>query len=86
VGRAAHEARQLLVDDLDDLLARAERLRDLGPGRSLPHVADELLDDRVVDVSLEQGEPYLARYLLYLVLGEVPTTAHPVERGVQPLS
>jgi hypothetical protein len=65
---AAHQVRQLLVDDLDDLLARAQSLRDLSAGRPLADVADELLDDGVVDVRLEEGEPYLARYLLYLVL------------------
>src|SRR5215218_7518397 len=86
VGRAAHQVRKLLVDDLDYLLAGAERLGDLGPGRPLADFADEFLDDGVVDVRLQQRELYLPRDLLYLVLGEVSAAAHPVERRIEPLS
>jgi hypothetical protein len=83
---AAHEVRQLLVDDLDDLLARAKRLRDVRARRPLAHVGDELLYDAVVDVRLEQGQPDLARYLLYLVLGEVAAAADAVEGLVEPVA
>jgi hypothetical protein len=80
------EVRQLLVDDLDDLLARAQGLGDLGPCRPLADVGDELLYDTVVDVRLEEGQPDLARYLLYLVLSEVAAAADPVEGFVEPVA
>ena len=57
----AHQLRELLVDDLHDLLARLEPLEDVLPERALPHRADELLDDLEVDVGLEEREADLAR-------------------------
>ena len=57
----AHQVRELLVDDLHDLLARLEPLEDVLPERALPHRADELLDDLEVDVGLEEREADLAR-------------------------
>ena len=86
MGRAAHQVRELLVHYLDYLLPGAERLGDLGPRGPLAHVGDELLDDRVVDVGLEEGQPYLARNLLYLVLREVAAAADPIEGLVEPLA
>jgi hypothetical protein len=86
VGRPAHQVRELLVHDLDDLLAWAQRLRDLGPRGPLAHVGDELLDDAVVDVGLQEGQPDLARNLLYLVLREVAAAADPVEGLVEPFA
>ena len=41
VGRPAHEGRQLLVDDLDDLLAGRERLEDLAPDGAFADTLDE---------------------------------------------
>jgi hypothetical protein len=86
VGSPAHQVRELLIHDLYYLLARTERLRDLGPGSSISHLAHEVLDDCVVHVGLKQGEPDLTRNLFYLVLGEVAGAAHPVECRVKPLS
>ena len=51
---------ELLVDDLDDLLARGEALQHLLAERALAHVATKSLDDLEVDVGLEQREPDLA--------------------------
>jgi hypothetical protein len=79
VGGAAHQVRELLVHDLDDLLAGAERLRDLGPRCPLAHVGDELLYDGVVHVGLEEREADLARYLLYLIFRKVAAAADAVE-------
>ncbi len=83
---AAHEVRQLLVDDLHDLLARTERFGDLGTRRPLAHVGDELLYDAVVDVRLEEGQTDLARNLLYLVLCKVAAAADAVEGLVEPVA
>ena len=57
---AAHQRGQLLVDDLDDLLAGVELLADLDAQAALLHGRRELLDDLEVDVGLEQREADLA--------------------------
>ena len=67
---AAHQRGQLVVDDLDDLLARVELLGDLDPERALLDRARELLDDLEVDVGLEQRETDLAHGLVDVVLGQ----------------
>jgi hypothetical protein len=79
VGGAAHDVRQLLVDYFHDLLARTQRLGDLGPRGPLADVGDELLDDAVVHVGLQQGQTDLSRNLLDLLLGEGAAPANPVE-------
>src|SRR5918995_11355 len=79
VGGAAHQVSQLLVDYLDDLLARTKSLGDLGSCGPLADVGDELLDYAIVHVGLEQGQPDLTCNLLYLVLGKVAATADSVE-------
>ena len=59
--RRSHQLGQLLVDDLDHLLARLEPLQHLLAERPLSHGFDELLHDLEVDVRLEQGEADLPR-------------------------
>ena len=56
----AHEGRELLVHDLDHLLAGREALQDVLADRPRLHRGDEVLDDREVDVRFEQGEAHLA--------------------------
>ena len=51
---------ELVVDDLDDLLAGGEALEDVGADGLLADARDEVLDDLEVDVGLEQGEADLA--------------------------
>ncbi len=46
---------QLLVDDLDDLLAGGEALGDVGSERPLLYPGEERLDHADIDVSLEQA-------------------------------
>ena len=53
-------ADELLVDDLDDLLRRVQRLRDLRAERPLLDRGDELADDGQRDVGLEQRDADLA--------------------------
>ena len=59
-GLAAEDRDELLVDDLDDLLGRVQRLADLVAEGALAHAGGELLDDRQRDVGVEQGEADLA--------------------------
>src|SRR3954469_15084864 len=78
--RAAHERRELLVDDLDDLLAGVELADDLGPQAALLDGRRELLDDLEVHVGLEQRETDLAHGLVDVVLGQRPVGADVGER------
>ena len=88
-GRVAHEAEgpvargqergELLVDDLDDLLAGGEALEDLGAQRPLAHPRDEVLDHLEVDVRLEQGQADLAHRRIEVRFGHAATTGQPGE-------
>src|SRR3954447_17348786 len=78
--RAAHEGRELLVDDLDGLLGGIELAGDLGPETALLDGRRELLDDLEVDVGLEQREADLAHGLVDVVLGQRAVRADVGER------
>src|SRR3954468_15548439 len=82
-GLPAHQRRQLVVDDLDHLLARVELLGDLDPERALLDGVRELLDDLEVDVGLEQREADLAHGLVDVVLGQRAALTHPRQRALQ---
>ena len=73
---AAHQPGELLVDDLDDLLAGVELADDVGAERALLHPRGEVLDDAEVDVGLEQREADLAHGLVDVVLGQRAVRAH----------
>ncbi len=72
---ATEDVDQLLVDDLDDLLGRVERLGDLRTAGPLLDVADEALDDRKRDVGLQQREADLARRRVDVGVGEASLAA-----------
>ena len=72
---------ELLVDDLDDLLGRVQRLADLLAAGPLLDRGDELLDHGQRDVGLEQRDPDLARGGVDVGLGE-PALAAEVLEGV----
>ena len=57
----AEDVDQLVVDDLDDLLAGLDPVEHVGADRLLADVGHEVLDDLEVDVGLEQGEADLAQ-------------------------
>ena len=82
---AAHERRQLVVDDPDDLLARREALRHVGAERARAHALDEVLHDLEVDVRLEQREPDLAHRARDRVLVELAAAADVVQSGLEPV-
>ena len=75
----AHQRRQLLVDDLDDLLPGVEALEHVLAGRALAHLRDEVLHDLEVDVGLEQREPDLAHRLRDRLLVEASLAAEVAE-------
>jgi hypothetical protein len=82
-GCAAHQRGQLVVDDLDDLLAGVELLGDLEPEGLLLDGRRELLDDLEVDVGLEQREPDLPHRTVDVVLGERAALAHRRQRPLK---
>jgi hypothetical protein len=79
----AHQRRELLVDQLHDLLSGVQRLEHLGAERALLHRRGELLDHLEVDVRLEQREADLAHRLVDVVLGELSARADVAEGGLE---
>ena len=74
----AHQLRQLVVDDLHDLLAGSQALEDLLAERPLTDGGDEVAHHREVDVRLEQRQPDLAhrtRDRLFVELALLPQVA-----------
>ena len=80
---AAHQLGQLLVDDLDDLLAGVELLAHLDAQAALLHGRRELLDDLEVDVRLEQREADLAHRAIDVVLRQRAALADAGQRSLQ---
>ena len=78
--RAAHQLGELLVDDLDDLLAGVQLLGDVGSERPLLDRRRELLDDLEVDVRLQQREPDLAHRAVDVVVREGAALPDALER------
>ena len=75
VALAAEDRHQLVVDHLDDLLARVQPAEHLQAQGSLAHARHELLDDLEVDVRLEQGKPNLAQRDVEVGLGDAGLAA-----------
>src|SRR3546814_698856 len=78
-GLASEDVDELLVDDLDDLLGRVQRLADLGAAGPLLDRAHELLDHGEGDVGLEQRDADLARSGVDVGLGELALAAEVLE-------
>ena len=79
----AHQRRQLLLDDLHDLLAGSEALGHVRAERPLAHPRDEVLHHLEVDVGLEQREPDLAHRARDRLLVEAALLAQVAERALQ---
>ena len=75
----AHQVRQLLVDDLHDLLAGVEALQHVGAQTALLHRRRELLDDLEVDVGLEQRKTDLPHRAVDVGLGQLAAAADVLE-------
>ncbi len=82
---AAEDGRQLVPDDLDDLLGRRKGGQDLLPHGLLPHGGREVLDDGEVDVGLEERGPDLLERLVDVELGQVAFAAQLLEDTLQPV-
>ena len=80
------ELDELVVDDLDDLLAGREAFEDLGAERLLADMRDEVLDDLEVDVGLEQGEPDLAHRGVKIGLADAAAAGQVAECLAQSLA
>ena len=70
---------QLIVDDLDDHLARADAIQHFGAQRPLAHAVDEIPHHRQRHVRLEQRQPHLAQGVGNVVLRQPAARAEPVE-------
>ena len=81
--RAAHQGRQLLVDDLHDLLGRGQAVQHVRADALLRHVRHKVLDDLVADIGLQQGQAHLAHPLADVRLGEAALAAQALEHAVQ---
>ena len=81
--RAAHQSRQLLVDDLDDLLGGGEAVEHLGADGALGDLGDKVLDDLVAHVRLEQCHAHLAHRELDVLLGQAALAAQALEYAVE---
>ena len=77
---APEQVDELVVDDLDHLLAGGEAVEDVAPDGLLADTCHEVLDDLEVHVGFEQGEPDLAHRGLDVGLAD-PAAAGQVAEG-----
>ena len=80
---AAHELRQLFVDDLDDHLGGIERLQHVAADGPLGHGFGEVLDHLVADVRFQQRHTHLAHGLLYVPGAQAALAAQALEGRIQ---
>ena len=80
---AAHQRRQLLVYDLDDLLGGGQAVQHIGADALFGDVRHEILDDLIADVGLQQGQTHLAHTLADIGFGKAAFTAQALEYAVQ---
>ena len=78
---AAHQAGELLVDDLNDLLGGGEGLQHVGAHRLLGDLGNELLDHLIAHVGLQQSQADLPHGLLHIGLGQPPFAAQLFKGG-----
>ena len=83
--RAAEQVGQLVEDDLDDLLARGQRLHHVGADGALADLGHELLDDLVVHVGLEQRHADLAHRRVDIGLGQPALAGQSREDRLKPV-
>ena len=74
-GLSTERLYQLLVDRLDDLLARRQRLGKLDARQPGSDAVEERPDHTKLDISLEQGRPDLGQCLIEIRLRETATAA-----------
>jgi hypothetical protein len=84
--RFAQHADQLVVDDLDHLLARRHRAGDFGADGALAHLLDEGLDDFERHVGFEQRAAHLAQRRIDVRFVEGAASAQPLEDFAKPIA
>ena len=80
---ALQDLDQLVMDDLDDLLAGADRFRDRSAGGLGRDGLDEVARHRQRDVRLQQGHAHLAHGGGDVLLGQGALLGQPVEDAAQ---
>ena len=78
-GCAAHERRQLAVDDADQRLPGRQRPDDLLADGLVADRRDEILDDGQRHVGFEQREPHFPQRVLDVVVGKPGFAAQPLD-------
>ncbi len=81
--RAAHQADQLVVNDLDNGLRGRQGRQHVGADRLLLDRVDELFGDRKVDVGLEQRDANFPRDFVDVGFGQPSATSEPLEDRAQ---
>src|SRR5665213_2287437 len=82
-GLPPEDGDQFLVDDLDDLLARAQALGEFEPQAAVAHRRGELADHADLDVGLEEGGADLAEDLVDIGLGQPSSAPESAEDAVE---
>ncbi len=67
---AAQNRYKLLIDNLDDLLARGEAFQDRGCQRALPDPGQEVLHHLEIDIGLEKGQTHLPQGLVDILFAK----------------
>ncbi len=84
-GFAAQDLDELLVDDLDDLLARVQRCGDFRAEGPLADPAGEFADHRNGDVGVQEGAPDFADRGVNVRLGQAALATEVLEGCCQPV-
>jgi hypothetical protein len=84
-GAVAHaqDPGQLLVHDLDHLLAGVQALEHLRAHGALPHASHEVLDHAEVDVGLQEGESHLAQRGIHVGFADAAAAGEAAEHVAQ---
>ncbi len=80
---AAQHLHQLVIDDLDDLLARRHRFEHFLPNGALGYAVDEFLGDGQRDICFQQGNAHFAHCVAHVLFAQRPAAAQAVKDIVQ---
>ena len=80
---AAQHLDQRIVDDLDDLLARCDRLQDRLANRLFGDIIDKAADNRQRDIGFEQRDSNFAHRIAHILLAQRPAPAQLVENAAK---
>ena len=78
-GFAAKQLHELIVNNLDHLLGRANTLEHLLPQALFAHAFHKVFNDLEVDVRLKQGKAHFAQASLHVFFGKLPAPAECAE-------